>query len=195
MDETRLFRSSAVRELYKLAGWRLLDVRRIWANPDWPEGEPETRHNAFTDLVRFKDHWYCVFRVGPDHMARGRLRVIRSKDGREWESVFFYEPDDPSVDARDSKFVVTGDGRLVILAYESYRFEPARTERARYGVGRSMTWRTTDGAQWDGPHFSEGGDNTWIWSGASSTWRIRRRFGRRASAIGRCPSVRRWCRC
>jgi hypothetical protein len=164
-----LWSMSSVLELYRLSGWRVIDVRRIWANKDWPNGDPQTRHNAFTDLARFKDHWYCVFRVGADHGVTGPLgglRVIRSKDGVKWTSVFFYQPAEHSVDVRDSKLLVTDDGRLVVLGHESYRFEPARSIFKDRGVRRSMTWLSTDGEHWSGPHASKGGDNTWIWGAA-----------------------------
>ena len=167
--DTSLYSMSAVLELYKLSGWRLLDVRRIWANKDWPNGDPRTRHNAFTDLTRFKDHWYCVFRVGEDHGVcgpLGGLRVIRSKDGEKWTSVFFYQPAEKSVDVREGKLAVTQDGQLVILGHESYRFEPAQSIFKNFGVRRSMTWLSPDGERWSGPNFSKGGENTWIWSGA-----------------------------
>jgi hypothetical protein len=164
-----LWSMSSVLELYRLSGWRLTDVRRIWANKDWPNGDPKTRHNAFTDLARFKDHWYCIFRVGEDHGVSGPLgglRIIRSKDGEKWTSVFFYQPDEKSVDVREAKLVQTQDGQLVILGHESYRFEPARSIFKDFGVRRSMTWLSSDGEHWSGPHFSKGGENTWIWSGA-----------------------------
>ena len=39
-------------------------------------------HNAFTDLVRFNDRWFCVFREGKGHVSPdGALRVITSVDG------------------------------------------------------------------------------------------------------------------
>ncbi len=44
-------------------------------------------HNAFTDLVRFNDRWFCVFREGQGHVSPdGALRVITSVDGEKWES-------------------------------------------------------------------------------------------------------------
>jgi len=168
---------NAVLELYKLSGWKLLDVRRIWANGNWPNGDPETRHNAFTDLTRFKGCWYCVFRVGEDHAVTGSLgglRVVRSKDGKRWTSVFFYQPEEKSVDVRDSKLAVTQDSQLVLLAYESYRFEPAKSafrdrwfkegEESDGTIGRSMTWLSSDGQEWQGPNVSTVAGNTWLWS-------------------------------
>ena len=46
----------------------LVEVRKIW---DWAP------HNAFTDLLRFKGKWFCVFREGNAHVSPdGALRVI-----------------------------------------------------------------------------------------------------------------------
>src|SRR4030095_1494894 len=59
-------------------GGELVEVRRIW------DAAP---HNAFTDLVRFRDEWFCVFREGSAHIsADGALRVIVSPDGSKWTS-------------------------------------------------------------------------------------------------------------
>src|SRR5436189_4400788 len=56
----------------------LAEVRKIW------ERAP---HNAFTDLARFKGKWFCVFREGAAHVSPdGALRVITSKDGKDWVS-------------------------------------------------------------------------------------------------------------
>lgn len=56
----------------------LVSSQRIWN---------EAPHNAFTDLVRFKDRWYCVFREGKAHVSPdGALRVLTSVDGEKWES-------------------------------------------------------------------------------------------------------------
>src|SRR5262245_5898946 len=57
---------------------RLVEVRKIWARAP---------HNAFTDLVRFRDRWLCFFREGQGHVsADGAIRVISSLDGRDWSS-------------------------------------------------------------------------------------------------------------
>ena len=37
----------------------LVEVRKIW------DAAP---HNAFTDLIRFKGQWFCVFREGQGHV-------------------------------------------------------------------------------------------------------------------------------
>src|SRR6185437_11243012 len=57
---------------------KLVEARKIW---------DQAPHNAFTDLVRFHDRWYCVFREGKAHVAPdGALRVITSTNGEKWES-------------------------------------------------------------------------------------------------------------
>src|SRR5438105_4853006 len=57
---------------------KLVKVKKIW---------DRAPHNAFTDLVRFRDQWFCVFREGKKHVSPdGALRVITSKDGETWES-------------------------------------------------------------------------------------------------------------
>src|SRR5262245_19700916 len=56
----------------------LVEVRKIW---------DVAPHNAFTDLIRFRDRWFCVFREGKAHVSPdGALRVIISSDGVNWES-------------------------------------------------------------------------------------------------------------
>ena len=56
----------------------IVEVRKIW---------DRAPHNAFTDLVRFRDRWLCVFREGQGHVSPdGSIRVIASSDGRDWSS-------------------------------------------------------------------------------------------------------------
>ncbi|MEZ6075415.1 MAG: hypothetical protein R3C56_07005 [Pirellulaceae bacterium] len=41
-------------------GAHIVNVQRIW---------DAAHHNAFTDLIRFHDQWYCVFREGSSHVS------------------------------------------------------------------------------------------------------------------------------
>ena len=78
----------------------ILSVKEIW---------DRGQHNAFTDLIRFRDQWWCTFREGKDHgPSIGKARVIVSKDGDDWTSAAFVEED--GVDLRDPKLSVTPDG-------------------------------------------------------------------------------------
>ena len=83
-------------------------VRMIWGRAP---------HNGFTDLARFRDRWFCVFREGrlsgsPD----GALRVLTSAEGAVWEPAALLVT--PGVDLRDPKLSVTPDGRLLLNAFQ-----------------------------------------------------------------------------
>ncbi len=76
----------------------------------WDQGP----HNAFTDLIRFKDRWYCTFREGAGHASgAGTIRVLGSEDGEKWDSAALLELKD--VDLRDPKLSITPDGRLMMV--------------------------------------------------------------------------------
>src|SRR5436190_18679783 len=72
-------------------------------------------HNAFTDLIRWHDQWYCTFRESEAHVGGdGKLRVIFSKDGLKWESAALLAEE--GIDLRDPKLSVTPDDRLMLVA-------------------------------------------------------------------------------
>ena len=48
----------------------IVSVKKIW---------DEGKHNAFTDLIRWHDKWYCSFREADAHVGGdGQLRVLES---------------------------------------------------------------------------------------------------------------------
>lgn len=87
-----------------------VEVKQIWAND---------KYNAFTSLVKFKDAYYCSFREGESHVfdasgkAEGKVRILKSKDGENWESVAVFGKD--KYDLRDPKLSVTPDNRLMVI--------------------------------------------------------------------------------
>jgi len=84
----------------------LVSVQKIWDH---------AAHNAFTDLIRFRDRWYCTFREGEKHAGDpGAVRILASADGRQWESVAFLAR--KGEDLRDPKLNITPDGKLMLLA-------------------------------------------------------------------------------
>ena len=123
----------------------LVESRRIWN---------KAVHNAFTDLLRYQDHWYCVFREGTAHVSPdGALRVITSADGEKWESIALIES--PKYDLRDAKITVTPDGRLMLNGAGMLA-----NAKVRY---YSMCWFSTDGGHtWDkGRQIGDPG--FWLW--------------------------------
>ena len=81
-------------------------VRKIW---------DKEIHQAFTDLIRFNGAFYCSFREGKNHVGaenNGKVRILRSKDGNDWQSVALLELN--GLDLRDPKLSITPDKRLMI---------------------------------------------------------------------------------
>ncbi len=85
---------------------QLVSVKRIW---------DQAPHNAFTDLVRYQDRWFCTFREGEGHVGGdGKIRVLTSADGDAWESSALLTEE--GIDLRDPKLSVTVDNQLMLVA-------------------------------------------------------------------------------
>ena len=85
-------------------------VRRIW------QGD----YCAFTSLIYHNGFFYCSFREADTHHANsevpgtlGRSRILRSKNGKSWQSVALLRKD--GIDLRDPKLSVMPDGRLLAI--------------------------------------------------------------------------------
>lgn len=89
----------------------VVSIERIW---------DRAGHSAFTDIIRFRGALYCTFREGSGHIPgrNGLVRVIRSRDGMNWESVALLQ--EPHVDLRDPKLSIGPDGRLLVHTGASY---------------------------------------------------------------------------
>jgi hypothetical protein len=97
-------------------------------------------HNAYTDLVRFHDRWFCVFREGTlATSSDGSLRVLTSLDGDAWEPIA--QVTWPDGDLRDPNLVTTPHGRLLLSAVA-----------VSSGAGhQSLGWISEDSRQWSPP--------------------------------------------
>ncbi len=88
----------------------------LWAQPNfevqkiWDAGE----YNAFTDICYFQDQLFVCFREGEHHVfgADGKIRIIASSDGINWESKALLELD--GIDLRDPKLAVMPDKRIMM---------------------------------------------------------------------------------
>jgi hypothetical protein len=123
----------------------LVESRRIWN---------KAPHNAFTDLLRYQDRWYCVFREGKAHVSPdGALRVITSPDGDKWESLALVES--PDYDLRDAKLTVTPNGELMLNGAGMIADADVRYY--------SRTWFSSDaGRTWDSGR-QIGDPGFWLW--------------------------------
>jgi hypothetical protein len=134
----------------------LVECRRIW---------DRAPHNAFTDLVRFKDRWYCVFREGRGHVSPdGALRVITSDDGESWESTALLTSEDS--DLRDAKITVTPDGQLMLSGAEAMN-KPVDYRH------QSLTWFSPDGKNWS-QRYEVADRDFWLWR---TTWYKDKAYG------------------
>lgn len=134
----------------------MVEVQRIW---------DQASHNAFTDLVRFQDRWFCVFREGKAHVSPdGALRVITSTDGDTWESAALITSGDS--DLRDAKITVTPDGQLMLAGAEALHDKSRQTHQ-------SLVWFSPDGRTWSDKH-EIGDPNIWLWR---ITWHDDKAYG------------------
>ncbi|MEX2141094.1 MAG: exo-alpha-sialidase [Pirellulales bacterium] len=126
-----------------------MSVRRIW------DAAP---HNAFTDLTRFDDRWFCAFREGKAHVSPdGALRVLTSANGEKWTSTALIKS--TTGDLRDAKLTITPDKRLMLTAAKAFPEGESKSHQ-------SLAWFSEDGKQWGEP--AEIGDRDyWLWR---TTW-------------------------
>lgn len=135
---------------------QILDVKAIWGRAP---------HNAFTDLIRFKDRWYCVFREGKAHVSPdGALRVLTSVDGEVWVPAALLSSD--LGDLRDPKLSLTPDRRLMINAAVAMP-EPGGVKH------QSLVWFSYEGRDWS-EAVPVADPGMWLWR---VTWHLGRAYG------------------
>lgn len=116
-------------------------------------------HNAFTDLVRWKDNYYLCYRNASSPMSMdGRIHVLRSPDMKSWQpsgvlDTFGDDRDPHFVAAPDTLYVFFGTWNLV------HAKDNGLPDR---GCVRSYFASSTDGAKWSKIQgvYEEG---WWLW--------------------------------
>ncbi len=128
---------------------KLISIQRIW---------DKAPHNAFTDLTRFNNRWFCVFREGETHVSPdGSLRVITSVDGENWKSAALITSED--TDLRDAKITITPDGKLMLSGAGALHDKSEHTHQ-------SFSWFSDDGFNWSREN-KIGDPDFWLWR---TTW-------------------------
>lgn len=125
----------------------VVSVQKIW---------DKAPHQAFTDLIRFKNLFYCCFRESTAHVGGdGMIRILISATGDTW--VDYATVSEKGTDLRDPKFEITPDGkRLYLLCGGSiYAGSEFKGRRPRYST-------SIDGKVWTPPQklLAEG---DWLW--------------------------------
>jgi len=131
------------------SGLEIIKVTKIW---------DKAPHNAFTDLIWYEGQFFCVFREGAKHVSPdGALRVITSKDGKNWESAALITSIDS--DLRDAKITITPNGKLMLSGAEALHDNSVYTHQ-------SLVWFSDDGITWS-EKYKIGDPDFWLWR---TTW-------------------------
>jgi len=145
------------------------NVRRVFHN-----GE----HNAFTDLVEFRDRYYLTFRSCPDgHMVHptASIIVLVSDDFESWTQVHRFSV--KHRDTRDPHFLVFHDKLFI---YTGTWYSGATTlPRDEYDLNKHLGYAawSSDGNDWNGPVMLDGTYGHYIWKANN--------FGGKAFLCGR----------
>ena len=131
----------------------LLEVRRVYG---------DGKHNAFTDLLLWRDHYYLTFRTAEKHSMppNGDVLVLRSRDLLTWEPSARI---DTGADDRDAKLANAGD-RLALTFGTWYRRWGDGT-RTIPGLEHDLISHVSfsrDGLCWSVPRQIYG-VNYWLW--------------------------------
>ena len=131
------------------------NIRRVFHN-----GE----HNAFTDLVRFRERYYLTFRSCPDgHMVHptASIIILVSDDLNSWQQVHRFRVE--KRDTRDPHFLVFKD-RLFVYTGTWYSGEKT-IPRSDYDLNKHLGYAawSDDGAKWHSPIMLEGTFGHYIW--------------------------------
>jgi hypothetical protein len=148
---------------------QVTNVRRVFHN-----GE----HNAFTDLIRFRDRYYLTFRSCPDgHMVHptATIIVLASVDLSHWQQVHQFGVE--RRDTRDPHFLVFKD-RLFVYTGTWYSGKTT-LPKDQYDLNQHLGYAvwTENGANWSGPTMLEGTFGHYIWRASA--------FGDKAYLCGR----------
>lgn len=137
--------------------FQLLSVEKIW---------DKAEHNALTDLIRYKDGWFCTFRESDQHQnsLNGSIRVLWSADMSVWKSVHYIS--DPEFDLRDPKFSINPEGVLLL------HMQKVKVKGSKVLFWQPQVCFSREGLDWTTPSdcFSPG---EWPWR---ITWHDNRAY-------------------
>jgi hypothetical protein len=123
----------------------IVEVRKLW---------DKAPHNAFTDLIRFRERWYLAFREGSTHFsADGAIRILTSADGERWSDAARLALD--GVDLRDPKFSISPVNTLILSTAGAFPENAAQHHQ-------SYVFISSDGRDWTKP-IPTGDPNVWMW--------------------------------
>ena len=123
-------------------------------------------HNAFTDLVRFRDRIYLTFRSCPDGHGvnpTASIIILESDDAEAWTQVHRFAV--PKRDTRDPHFLVFKDQLFVYTGTWYCGDSAPKVYEMNQHLGYGVTSR--DGRTWSDPIMLEGTYGHYIWRAAA----------------------------
>jgi len=124
----------------------------------------EAPHSAFTSLIRYRNAFYCCFREASKHVGGtdGKIRVIRSKDGKQWESIALLEK--ATIDLRDPMLSLAPNNRLMLSIGGSI-YDPVQRSKL-LGMHPMVSFADAAGNTFSEPEqvtITPTTDKSWIW--------------------------------
>jgi len=155
-----------------IAVFSLVDARA--AEPELPAVRVESvrrafhngEHNAFTDLIRYRDSLYLTFRSCPDGhgvFPTSSIIVLTSEDGSDWREVTRFSV--PMRDVRDPHFLIFKE-KLFVYSGAWYTGETAPERRDMNQHLGYAVW-TENGSDWSEPTTLEGTYGHYVWRAAA----------------------------
>jgi len=121
-----------------------MKVKKLW---------DRSPHNAFTDLVTYRERLFCVFREGQSHISdEATLRILVSNDGEAWETASTVGM--KGADLRDPKLCLAPNGHLLLTSAGVHRLDDSHLQ--------TYTWYSEGGLQWSKPQ-PIGQVGEWLW--------------------------------
>jgi len=129
----------------------LLDVTRVVS---------DGYHNAFTDLLQWREHYYLCFRTSENHglAPPGEIVVLRSPDAKAWEVCGRMST---AGDDRDPKLVDLGDRIAVVFGTWYPRWSADSIANEAHDLISHVCF-SRDGTSWSAPR-QMWGPNYWLW--------------------------------
>jgi hypothetical protein len=141
----------------------IISIKKIWQGPLF---------SGLTDLIYFKNHWYCTFREADAHQGGrdGTLRILESKNGTRWKSIATFK--ETGIDLRDPKLSETPDGRLMLLAGGTV-YKKQKGKKNRYVTRQPRVAFSRDAKHWT-PLKPILQQHEWLWR---VTWHQGKAYG------------------
>lgn len=152
----------------------IVSIERIWDRP---------AHAAFTDLIERDGYLYCTFREGSGHIpgVNGVIRVLRSRDRMNWESVAVLA--ERHFDLRDPKLSLAPDGRLMVnMGASSYHGSK------RLGIESRVAFSDSTGLHFNSPQKVVFPDE--LVTGSDWLWRVTWHDGMAWACVQQVPPDR-----